>query len=104
MGAPHSCTRPTPAVTIRICPAGCECHAVRAPGSNVTDPPLARAGLIAWKSISTRAVPVKFSAGAGLMGRVPARVMTSVCASVDGKASHAIVVSIAAKRFISGLA
>src|SRR5579864_6749211 len=25
-----------PAVTMRVCPSGCVCHAVRAPGSNVT--------------------------------------------------------------------
>ena len=67
-----------PAVMIRICPRGCECHAVRAPGSNVTDPPLACDGSSASNSISTRALPVKFSAGAGRTAREPPRVMTIV--------------------------
>src|SRR6185295_13618077 len=33
---PQRCTRPQPAVTMSVCPNGCVCHAVRAPGSNVT--------------------------------------------------------------------
>ena len=37
-------TRPQPAVTISVCPSGCVCHAVRAPGSNVTLAPATRAG------------------------------------------------------------
>ena len=35
-GPPPRCTRPQPAVTIRVWPSGCVCQAVRAPGSNVT--------------------------------------------------------------------
>ena len=35
---PHCWTRPVPAVTIRTWPAGCECQALRALGSNVPDP------------------------------------------------------------------
>src|SRR5271157_2556569 len=31
-GPPQRCTRPQPAVTMRVCPSGCVCHAVRAPG------------------------------------------------------------------------
>src|SRR5437870_10122903 len=35
-GPPSLCTHPHPDVTNRVCPSGCVCHAVRAPGSNVT--------------------------------------------------------------------
>ena len=41
---PQRCARPQPAVTIKVCPSGCVCHAVRAPGSNVTTAPETRAG------------------------------------------------------------
>src|SRR6185295_19106555 len=34
MGPPQRCARPAPAVTRRVWPNGCVCHAVRAPGSN----------------------------------------------------------------------
>ena len=36
IGPPSRCALPQPAVTISICPSGWVCHAVRAPGSNVT--------------------------------------------------------------------
>ena len=35
-GPPQTPVRPFPAVTINRCPAGCVCHAERAPGSKVT--------------------------------------------------------------------
>src|SRR5207253_1531393 len=57
------CTHPSPEVTIRVCPSGCVCHAVRAPGSNVTLTPSTRAGSGAWNSGSMRTVPVKYSSG-----------------------------------------
>jgi hypothetical protein len=41
---PSTCTQPQPDVTISVCPNGWVCHAVRAPGSNVTTPPPTRAG------------------------------------------------------------
>src|SRR6266498_1660384 len=63
IGPPQRCARPQPAVTIRVWPSGWVCHAVRAPGSNVTLAPTARAGSPAWKSGSMRTVPVKYSAG-----------------------------------------
>ena len=44
MGPPDRCTRPAPAVTIKVWPSGCVCQAVRAPGSKVTLAPTARAG------------------------------------------------------------
>src|SRR5712692_10256347 len=43
-GPPSLCIQPHPEVTIRVCPSGWMCHAVRAPGSNVTLTPRARAG------------------------------------------------------------
>src|SRR5688572_30671560 len=36
LGQPQHCTQPQPDVTSKCCPSGCICHAVRAPGSNVT--------------------------------------------------------------------
>src|SRR5919199_6997798 len=60
---PQRCTSPQPAVTIRVCPNGWVCHAVRAPGSNVTLAPDVRAGACASNKGSMRTVPVKYSAG-----------------------------------------
>src|ERR1035437_9636283 len=77
-GPPHRCTRPQPAVTIKVWPNGCVCHAVRAPGSNVTLALTARAGLGAWNNGSTRTVPVKYSAGPLLEGCEPLRLISIV--------------------------
>src|SRR5215204_3681698 len=63
IGPPSRCTQPQPAVMIRVWPSGCVCHAVRAPGSNVTLAPAARAGAFAWNSGSMRTLPVNHSAG-----------------------------------------
>src|SRR5436309_4947806 len=60
---PQLCTQPQPDVTIRVCPSGCVCHAVRAPGSNVTLTPSTRAGPGASNSGSIRTEPVKYSSG-----------------------------------------
>jgi hypothetical protein len=49
------------------------CHAVRAPGSNVTLAPTARAGAFGWNKGSMRTVPVKYSAGPLLEGCDPLR-------------------------------
>src|ERR1700732_4666975 len=62
-GPPQHCARPQPGVTINVCPSGCVCQAVRAPGSNVTLAPRTRAGSGASNSGSMRTVPVKYSAG-----------------------------------------
>src|SRR5207245_10723049 len=62
-GPPHRCARPQPAVTMRVWPSGCVCHAVRAPGSKVTPAPATRAGSGAWKRGSMRTVPVKYASG-----------------------------------------
>src|SRR5438094_7629376 len=62
-GPPQRCTKPLPAVTINVWPNGWVCHAVRAPGSNVTLAPRTRAGFGASNNGSIRTVPVKYSAG-----------------------------------------
>src|SRR5207245_8259732 len=62
-GPPSLCTHPHPDVTIRVCPSGWVCHAVRAHGSNVTLAPRVRAGSGASNSGSMRTLPVKYSPG-----------------------------------------
>src|SRR2546423_8488835 len=56
---------------MRTWPSGWVCHAVRAPGSNVTLAPAARAGACAWNNGSIRTVPVNQSAGPLLDGCEP---------------------------------
>src|SRR6266566_5221834 len=63
IGPPQRCTRPQPAVTIRVWPSGWLCQAVRAPGSNVTLAPATRAGSGAWNRGSMRTAPIKYSVG-----------------------------------------
>ena len=55
---------------------GWVCHAVRAPGSNVTLAPTARAGAFAWNKGSMRTVPVNQSADPLLEGCEPLRLMS----------------------------
>src|SRR5881296_2197858 len=76
IGPPHRCARPLPAVTISVWPNGWVCHAVRAPGSNVTLAPRTRAGSGAWKSGSMRTSPVKCSTGPLPDGWEPPRAMS----------------------------
>src|SRR3954470_7947131 len=76
IGPPSRCTQPQPKVTIRVCPSGCVCHAVREPGSNVTLAPATRAGLGAVNSGSTRTGPVNQSAGPLPEGFEPLRVIS----------------------------
>src|SRR5436305_7132681 len=68
---PSLCTQPQPAVTMSVCPSGCQCHAVCAPGSNVTLAPRTRAGSGASNNGSIRTVPVKYSSGPLAEGCVP---------------------------------
>jgi hypothetical protein len=63
-------------VTIKVWPSGCVCHAVRAPDSNVTLAPAARAGAGGSNSGSIRTVPVNQSAGPLADGREPLRVIS----------------------------
>src|SRR5216110_4083591 len=71
IGPPARCAQPHPLVTMSVCPSGCVCQAVRAPGSNVTLAPAARAGALAWNKGSMRTVPANQSAGPLLEGCEP---------------------------------
>src|SRR2546422_1236514 len=88
-GPPQRCARPQPAVTIRVWPSGWVCHAVRAPGSNVTLAPCARAGSCAWNRGSMRTVPVKYSAGPLPDGCEPLLLMSTCSILHPGVADHA---------------
>ena len=70
--------QPQPAVTIKVWPSGCVCHAVRAPGSNVTLALRTRAGSGASMIGSIRTVPEKYFAGPLPDGREPLRLMSIV--------------------------
>src|ERR1700761_8322740 len=61
-GPPQHCVQPRPAVTIKVWPSGCVCHALRAHGSKVTLAPLTRDWADASNSGSMRTLPVKYSA------------------------------------------
>src|SRR4029453_7160630 len=65
----------------------------RAPGSNVTELPLAGAGAIASNSTSPRTSPGKFAAGPGRTARDPPRVMI-IWVSVDAQASRTSIVRV----------
>src|SRR5712671_169648 len=84
--SPSRCAQPQPAVTIKVWPRGCVCHAVRAPGSNVTLAPETRPGLGASNSGSIRTVPVNQSAGPLPEGLEPLLVMSIVFDSDDVEA------------------
>ena len=76
MGLPSRCARPQPATTINVCPSGCVCYAVRAPGSNVTIAPATRAGELRWNGESIRTDPVNHSTGPRPDGWVPFLLMS----------------------------
>src|ERR1700675_2981634 len=76
IGPPQGCAQPQPAVTIKVWPSGCVCHAVRAPGSKVTLAPETRPGSGASNSGSIRTVPVNQSAGPLPEGFEPLRRMS----------------------------
>src|SRR5271154_7091421 len=71
IGPPQRCAQPQPAVTTKVWPRGWVCHAVRAPGSNLTLAPEARPGSGTSNSGSIRTVPVNQSAGPCLDGCEP---------------------------------
>src|SRR5262249_44393804 len=73
---PQRCAQPQPAVTTRVCPNGCVCQAVRAPGSNVTLAHATRAGSGASNRGSIRTAPVNHSAGPLPEGREPIRLIS----------------------------
>src|SRR5207253_2601513 len=74
---------PAPAVTMRVWPSGCVCHAERAPGSKVTDAPDTREGSFARNKGSLRTEPVKFWAGPFSDGCDPLRVIAIACGAFD---------------------
>src|ERR1700686_412123 len=67
-GPPLAWIRPTPEMTYSVCPSGCVCQLVRAPGSKDTQLATARAGAGAAIIGSCQTVPVKYSLGARRVG------------------------------------
>ena len=63
IGPPSRCAEPQPAVTIRVWPSGCVCHAVCAPGSKVTRAMATRAGSGGLFSGSVSAIATPFVPG-----------------------------------------
>ena len=61
--------RPTPDKQKSVCPTGWECHAVHAPGVNVTTEPPRRDGASAVITGSWNTIPVKVSAAPSLVVR-----------------------------------
>src|SRR5205809_8049299 len=78
IGPPSHWARPKPLVTTNIWPSGWVCHAVRAPGSNVTLAPATRAGSGAENNGSIRTVPVNQSAGPSLEDCEPTLLISMV--------------------------
>jgi hypothetical protein len=66
--------------------SGCVCQAVRAPGSNVTLAPAARAGTGASKNRSMRTVPVNHSAGPFADGCEPLHLISISPPGVEAEA------------------
>src|SRR5215204_5302928 len=98
---PSSCTHPVPDVTIRICPAGWVCQAERAPGSNVTRPPVEGILSFAPNSGSTITAPVKYSAAPLDDGRDPFGKISISCAEAGAAPRRAREIAIAIVDFIS---
>jgi hypothetical protein len=69
---------PNPEVMSKVCPSGCVCQAVRAPGSNVTLPAETRLGSRTGNNASIRTEPVKYPRGPGRDGCEPARVISII--------------------------
>src|SRR5262249_29364645 len=78
LASPQHWVQPTPAVTINVWPSGCVCHADRAPGSNVTLAPRARAGSGASNSGSILTAPVKYASGPLADGCDPLRLISMI--------------------------
>src|SRR4051794_5074612 len=78
MGSHSHWVQPQPEVTIKVCPSGWLCQAVRAPGSKVTLAHETRAGGGGAFNGSIRTVPVNHSAGPFIDGCDPGR-LSSIC-------------------------
>src|SRR5437764_2391756 len=66
--------RPTPDRQNSVCPTGCACHAVRAPGVKVTTEPPRRDGELAVITGSWNTTPVNVSAAPRFVVRSPTRI------------------------------
>ena len=104
-GPCHSCTQPTPAVTMSTCPAGCVCHALRAPGANVTWAPVARVPSFVPNSRSTDTVPVKVSGAPRASDRASRDVTSTraVCAASGLALAASRAMNIVARHVMAGL-
>src|SRR6185369_14052589 len=67
---------PTPEITCKVCPSGCVCQAVRAPGSKLTRPARTRAGAGASMIGSCHTTPVNDSFGWRRVGTEPLGLMS----------------------------
>src|SRR4051794_711898 len=97
---PSSCTHPVPDMTMSVCPPGWVCQAERAPGSNVTRPPLfGVCSLGPWGGSGVTA-PVKFAPAPVGEGREPFGEITVLSAWAAAPASRVRVVTVARSVFI----
>src|SRR6516165_12741015 len=90
--------RPTPERQNRVCPTGCECQAVRAPGVKVTTEPPSRDGGWAVITGSWNTTPVNVSAAPRRVVRSPARMtpaLTGIICAPSPARDRLLAVSIA---------
>src|ERR1700738_3419723 len=83
MGSPSHCVQPQPDVTIKVCPSGWVCHALRAPGSKVTLAQDTRDSAGGAFNGSIRTLPVNHSAGPLIEGCDPGR-LSSILSALIG--------------------
>src|SRR3954447_23946011 len=70
IGPPRRCARPTPSVTQIVCPFGCVCQAVRAPGAKWTLLALSLEPSDGAATVSMKTAPVNQSFGPGAVAMV----------------------------------
>ena len=85
---------------IRTCPAGCVCHVVRAPGSNVTSPPSEEVLAFAAYKGSTITDPVKFWGAPLADGREPLGEICVLSARAGAAPRNASATALIVRRFI----
>lgn len=83
IGPPSCWTHPQPDEIMSVCPKGCVCHAVRAPGSNVTLFPAVRVVDFTENNGSIRTAPVNQSSGPLADGWDPTLVTSIANSLVD---------------------
>src|SRR3954452_14128429 len=87
IGPPRRCARPTPSVTQIVCPFGCVCQAVRAPGAKWTLLALSLEPSDGAATVSMKTAPVNQSFGPGAVAmvlRVTCMVLPVVLTFVGG--------------------